>query len=123
MVDAVDVVFGKIGMQAVVQMLGSLEVLAERLFNHQALPVGAGFIRDVMTGCLATLAKSVDDGLEILRRDCQIENPVAQGLVLFIEPFEKGRQGIVAFSGGKIELIIIDDIPQALPLALGNFIA
>ena len=94
MVDAEDLAFLIIGMDQLVQLAGRGEVAAEGLLDHD---VAAARVLPGKPGG----AEVVDNGLEHLRRDGEIEDPVAAGLVLRFERAAGYRRGPSCRSGDR----------------------
>ena len=107
-VDAVDLLLGEHRVDRLVESLGALQVVPERLFDHDPLPA------------LARLGdpgspQPVDDDGEELGGGRQVKDAVAVGPSLAIEPVELGGQPAVPGSVVERHPHIGDPLGKALP--------
>ena len=107
-VDAIDLLFGEDAVDCLVERLRALQVVPERLLDHDAFPALAGFGN-------ARRAEPVDDHGKELRRGRQVEDAVAVGSPLPIHPLQLRGQPAVARLVVERHPDVGDPVGQALP--------
>ena len=100
MIDAEDLFFGEYTVHFIVQRARRGQVMAEWLFDDQAHLALLGFGH-------AVRAKLLNDLGKILRRRCQVEEPVALGALLLVDLLEQGHRVAVAFGVIEVHGVVV----------------
>ena len=109
MVDPVDLLFGEGLLETGIELLGGFEIVAERFFDNDAGPVVVFF------GGEPGGAELIDNGREEARRDSEIEELIAEGIVRLVDFLDLLLEALIEVLVGEIALDVLDALAQPLP--------
>src|SRR5580700_523260 len=110
MIDAVDLIFLQYALDLPVQCFGRIQILAERLFDHNTPPLPIPLRRQ------SGFSQLLNDGSKKPGRDRQVKKIIALGAALEIYRLESFPELYKSVRVGKIAALVKEPLPEPLQM-------